>query len=491
MRKRIPRRRPTSSRPTSLHCPNRSGRSTAAAPPRARRVALTRSGRPGAARKQPRRRRRLTSSRRHSTRPLAPAVLLTCRLNAGRAHTRPLPRGIARARVLPRRHARVHGVAAGDVGAVAPAIGADMDVAGRSVGDDRVVGLAQGGERAGAVREHHVERAVRAVAERVLRDMAGAADARARPVRRDDFARAAFGLDLLERAREMRRRAARRMRLRLRGCGAVDAATTAARMASEILLVDPVNIGTPSTDLLWMRESAAMCWPRHVTTAGLESNHCWVGYDPRAAYVSVGHSSAQRAAIAAAARYNAAEKRRRRTVLGERHHAQDDRISARHACSTGRSPRPAPSRRRRRSRSRSRSAASGIPRSSSSRCSRASSSRKGSRSRSSTPRAAPRPCMPVVVRLDRHRHDQRHARRDRGLRQGHAGEDHLGGSDRRARRVLVCAAGERHQVDQGHQRQDGRVLLARLLDQSHPAAARQRRRRRRRSWWRPAARPAR
>ena len=76
-------------------------------------------------------------------------------------------------------------------------------------------------------------------------------------------------------------------------------------------------------------------------------------------------------------------------------------------------------------------------------------------------------------RLARHRHDQRHARRHRRLRQGHAGEDHLGGSDRRPRRVLVCAAGERHQVDQGHQRQDGRVLLARLVDQSHHPAAHQ------------------
>ncbi len=74
-------------------------------------------------------------------------------------------------------------------------------------------------------------------------------------------------------------------------------------------------------------------------------------------------------------------------------------------------------------------------------------------------------------RQHRHRHDQRHARRHRRLRQGHAGAHHQRGSDRRSRRFLVCASGERHQEPCRHQRQDHRVFLARLVDQPHSAAA--------------------
>ena len=94
-------------------------------------------------------------------------------------------------------------------------------------------------------------------------------------------------------------------------------------------------------------------------------------------------------------------------------------------------------------------------------------------------------------RQHRHRHDQRHPRRGRRLRQGHAGEDHQRGSDRRGRSVLVCAAGKRHQEPRRYQRQDRRVLLARLLDQSHSSATRQPGQGRRPSWSRPAARRAR
>ena len=72
--------------------------------------------------------------------------------------------------------------------------------------------------------------------------------------------------------------------------------------------------------------------------------------------------------------------------------------------------------------------------------------------------------------LHRHRDVERHPRRDRRVFQRRSGARHLRRRDRRRRRVLVCAHRKRHQEPEGHQRQDGGVLVARLFDQPHPAA---------------------
>ena len=81
------------------------------------------------------------------------------------------------------------------------------------------------------------------------------------------------------------------------------------------------------------------------------------------------------------------------------------------------------------------------------------------------------------LRQRRHRHVERHPRRDRRLREGrrcHALPHHLGGDDRRARAVLVGQGRQPDQDAEGRGRgQDHRVLVAGLVVEPDPADAAQ------------------